>query len=82
VNDLFWEFDADDSGTLDQEEFCNLTIILLSNIMGRILFQFTMTIALVPFLAPRAVAKVRAGAKRQQTQDASYRSAIASAISN
>lgn len=58
VNDLFWEFDADDSGTLDQEEFCNLTIILLSNIMGRILFQFTMTIALVPFLAPRAVAKL------------------------
>ncbi|GMH54690.1 hypothetical protein TrRE_jg2505 [Triparma retinervis] len=58
VGDLFWEFDADDSGTLDKEEFCNLTIILLSNIMGRILFQFSMTIALVPFLAPRVLVQL------------------------
>mmetsp|Transcript_9096 Transcript_9096/g.18384 ORF Transcript_9096/g.18384 Transcript_9096/m.18384 type:complete len:239 (-) Transcript_9096:52-768(-) len=58
VGDLFWEFDADDSGTLDKDEFCNLTIILLSNIMGRILFQFSMTIALVPFLAPRILIRI------------------------
>lgn len=47
---MFWTFDDDNSGDLDREEFCNLLQILLSNIAGRILFQFAMTIALVPFL--------------------------------
>ncbi|GMH98538.1 hypothetical protein TrST_g7047 [Triparma strigata] len=55
VDEMFWTFDSDSSGDLDKNEFCNLLQILLSNIAGRVLFQFAMTIALVPFLAPKIV---------------------------
>ena len=55
VNDLFWEFDGDDSETLDADEFCSLSVILLSNILGRIAFQVCMTLMLVPFMGPKVM---------------------------
>jgi hypothetical protein len=55
VANMFRFFDADKSNNLDAGEFSNLMIILLSNVMGRVLFQFSMTIALVPLAAPSII---------------------------
>ena len=49
---------SDKSKSLDKTEFCNLMMILLSNIFSRVLFQFLMTIILVPLAAPVILAYV------------------------
>ena len=56
---MFFKFDSDGSKSLDIEEFCSLMIILLSNILSRVLFQFFMTIMLVPLAAPQLASAVK-----------------------
>ena len=69
VESLFRTFDSDNSGDLDKAEFCALSTLLLSNIAGRVLFQFLMTIALLPLLAPKIVAHAASALARLEASD-------------
>ena len=69
VDSMFRTFDSDNSGDLDKAEFCALSTLLLSNIAGRVLFQFLMTIALLPLLAPKIVARAAEAFGRLEAAD-------------
>ncbi|GMI22521.1 hypothetical protein TeGR_g6428, partial [Tetraparma gracilis] len=55
VAELFEAYDRDHSADLDEHEFVDLSLLLLSNIATRVLFQFAMTLFLVPHFAPRVL---------------------------
>jgi len=48
---VFHKFDKDNSGHLDREEFDNVMTVLFSNVLFRVMLQYSMTLMIVPFLA-------------------------------
>jgi hypothetical protein len=43
--------DADQSGNLNQDEFCNVMMLLFSNVLFRVMVQWSMTLLIVPLIA-------------------------------
>ena len=48
---MFRKFDADDSGCLDQVEFRRVIMVLFANVLTRAIFQFMLTLFLIPLIA-------------------------------
>jgi len=48
--------DDDKSGRIEENEFVNIAVILCSTLATRIIFQWAMTIFLIPFLTRRIIA--------------------------
>lgn len=48
---IFRKMDADQSGSLDREEFRHVMMVLFGNVMVRVLVQWSLTIILVPMVA-------------------------------
>eukprot|EP00549_Striatella_unipunctata_P019571 CAMPEP_0118710556 /NCGR_PEP_ID=MMETSP0800-20121206/23459_1 /TAXON_ID=210618 ORGANISM="Striatella unipunctata, Strain CCMP2910" /NCGR_SAMPLE_ID=MMETSP0800 /ASSEMBLY_ACC=CAM_ASM_000638 /LENGTH=352 /DNA_ID=CAMNT_0006614775 /DNA_START=276 /DNA_END=1334 /DNA_ORIENTATION=+ len=51
VIEIFKKMDADDSGALDKDEFREVMMILCSNVFGRVMLQWALTLIIVPMLA-------------------------------
>ena len=48
---IFEKMDADHSGTLDRDEFRSVMMVLFSNVVLRVLVQWSMTLMIVPLVA-------------------------------
>lgn len=48
---VFQKMDVDRSGTLDREEFRNVMVVLFSNVVFRVMVQWSMTLMIVPVVA-------------------------------
>lgn len=51
VDNMFDTLDQDRNGTLDKEEFSTLMTILCSQILSRVILQFSMTVVVVPLMS-------------------------------
>ena len=58
VEELFYAFDDDHSGYIDEEEFTQIMMICSSQIAGRILVYYVILILMVPYLAQYFVTAV------------------------
>jgi len=52
---VFEKFDNDNSGSLDEQEFREVMMVLFSNVLFRVLVQWSMTIMIVPLVAQRVL---------------------------
>ena len=51
VHDIFVKMDVDHSGALDRQEFHEVMTVLCSNVLTRVMVQWSMTLVIVPLVA-------------------------------
>jgi hypothetical protein len=51
VSEIFEKMDEDKSGSLDENEFCEVMQLLCSSVLLRVIIQWTMTLMIAPILA-------------------------------